>query len=163
MAEAIVTLLKSTWISQVMVNERWLWAICETLHFVGLALLIGAAGVLDLRLLGYMRRVSVAAAMQFRWFAAAGLALNFITGSLFFIGAPNQYIVNPSWWAKVFFLIIAMVNIAYFETRHGKRALTIGAGEDTPMGFKVAGAVSILAWSMVLYFGRMLPFIGNAF
>ena len=90
MAETIVTLLKSTWISQVMVNERWLWAICETLHFVGLALLIGAAGVLDLRLLGYMRRVSVAAAMQFRWFAAAGLALNFITGSLFFIGAPNQ-------------------------------------------------------------------------
>jgi hypothetical protein len=163
MGEAVIVFLKSTWISQQMVNQRWLWAICETLHFVGLALLIGTAGLLDLRLLGCMRRVSVAAVMKFRGFAAAGLGLNLMTGTLFFVGAPNQYMFNPSWWAKVFFLIVAMINVAYFETRHGAAALTLGAGEDTPVGFKIAGAISIVAWSMVLYFGRMLPFIGNAF
>jgi hypothetical protein len=39
-----------------MVTQPWLWAICETLHFIGLALLIGTAGVFDLRLLGLIRR-----------------------------------------------------------------------------------------------------------
>ena len=33
----------------------------------------------------------------------------------------------------------------------------------TPVAFKVAGIISIFSWFMVLYWGRMLPFIGNAF
>ena len=64
MCESIVLWLKSTAISHAMVDQPWLWPLCETLHFVGLALLIGAAGVFDLRLLGFMRRLPVAAAMR---------------------------------------------------------------------------------------------------
>jgi hypothetical protein len=56
-----------------------------------------------------------------------------------------------------------MINIAVFETTQGKRMLALAAGENTPASFKVAGAVSIGSWFLVLYFGRMLPFIGNAF
>jgi hypothetical protein len=41
--------------------------------------------------------------------------------------------------------------------------VTLAAGENTPVSFKVAGAVSIASWFFVLYFGRMLPFLGNAF
>jgi hypothetical protein len=39
----------------------------------------------------------------------------------------------------------------------------MGAGENTPTSFKIVGAVSLLAWLGVLYWGRMLPFIGGAF
>jgi len=38
-----------------------------------------------------------------------------------------------------------------------------GAGDDTPLAAKVIGLVSLGSWLGVLYFGRMLPFIGNAF
>jgi hypothetical protein len=37
------------------------------------------------------------------------------------------------------------------------------AEESTPASFKIAGAVSIGSWLAVLYFGRMLPFLGNTF
>ena len=33
-------------------NYPWVWPLCETLHFVGLALVIGVAGFFDLRLMG---------------------------------------------------------------------------------------------------------------
>ena len=33
--------LKGTAISHAMVTLTWLWPLCETLHFVGLALLMG--------------------------------------------------------------------------------------------------------------------------
>lgn len=33
----------------------WLWPLCESLHFVGLALLVGVAGFVDVRLLGLIR------------------------------------------------------------------------------------------------------------
>jgi hypothetical protein len=56
-----------------------------------------------------------------------------------------------------------MINIALFETTQGARMLRMTAEEETPTSFKVAGAASIASWFAVLYFGRMLPFIGNAF
>jgi hypothetical protein len=86
-----------------------------------------------------------------------------VTGTLFFIGAPDQYINNPAWYAKLAFLLVATINVAVFETRQGRRMVTLAAGENTPVSFKVAGAVSIASWFFVLYFGRMLPFLGNAF
>jgi hypothetical protein len=98
-----------------------------------------------------------------RIWAAAGLAINLVTGTLFFVGAPQQYIDNPAWWGKALFLLVAMLSVAFFETRHARTLLTMPAGADTPIGFKIAGGVSIVAWFAVLYFGRMLPFIGTAF
>jgi hypothetical protein len=86
-----------------------------------------------------------------------------VTGTLFFVGAPGQYINNPAWYAKLSFLLVAMINVAVFETRQGRRMLTLASGVNTPVSFKIAGAVSIGSWFLVLYFGRMLPFIGNAF
>jgi hypothetical protein len=162
-SDAIVVFLKSTAISHAMVDLPWLWPVCETLHFVGLALLIGAAGLFDLRLMGFLKAIPLRAAMQMRAWAAAGIVINVITGVMFFVGAPDQYIDNPAWWAKVLFLIVAMINIAIFETKQGKRMLEMTAEAETPRSFKVAGAVSLASWAAVLYFGRMLPFIGNAF
>ena len=163
MNNAYVAYLKSTSISQIMTMSPLAWPLCETLHFIGLALLIGAAGLIDLRLMGLMRGVPLSAVMQMRKWAALGVAINVVTGGLFFIGAPDQYIHNPAWKAKLLFLAVAIVNVAIFETTQGKRMLALSADTDTPRSFKVAGAVSMASWFLVLYFGRMLPFIGDAF
>ena len=163
MSKAIVAYLKSTSLSQAMSMSPVLWPVCETLHFVGLALLIGGAGLIDLRLMGFFKSVPVSGIMQVRAWAALGLLINIVTGTLFFIGAPQQYIHNSAWYFKLLFLAVAMINLIVFETTQKKRMLSIGSGENTPTSFKVAGAVSMGSWFLVLYFGRMLPFIGNAF
>jgi hypothetical protein len=163
MSAWIVTTLKATTLAHWMIQSPWLWPLCETLHFIGLALLVGAVGMLDLRLLGRMRHLSFSAVHSLIPWGILGFVINLITGAMFFIGAPDQYIDNPAWYYKLLFLGIAGLNVLYFETTQAKRALAIGAGIDTPSAFKVIGAVSILSWFMVLYWGRMLPFIGNAF
>ena len=163
MSPAFLAYLKSTAISHTMTMSPWAWPLCETLHFIGLALLIGAAGLIDLRLMGLMRGVPVSAVMQMRKWAALGVAINVVTGTLFFIGAPDQYIHNPAWKAKLLFLAVAIINVAIFETTQGKRMLALPVDTATPRSFKVAGAVSMASWFLVLYFGRMLPFIGDAF
>ena len=163
MSRDLVLWLKSTSVSHAMSMSPILWPVCEMLHFIGLALLIGAAGLIDLRLMGFLKSVPAGAVMQLRKWAALGLLINVVTGTLFFIGAPHQYINNPAWYAKLAFLAVAMINVAVFETRQGRRMLTLAANENTPVSFKVAGAVSIGSWFLVLYFGRMLPVLGNAF
>jgi len=161
--ESMIVWLKGTAIAQAMVESPWLWPACESLHFVGLALLVGAAGIFDLRLLGLLKALPLPAAMQMRTWAAVGIVINLVTGVMFFVAAPDQYVNNPAWWGKALFLIVAVANVAVFETRQGRRILEISAEEDTPTSFKIAGAVSIASWAAVLYFGRMLPIIGNAF
>src|ERR1043166_8682527 len=123
--------LESTRISMTMRDMTWLWPTCESIHFIGLALLIGGAGYFDLRLLGFMRRVPVAAAKAFMPWAITGFAMNLATGTLF------------------------------FETTLGTRVMMLGPDEDTPMSFKIVGGVSLFSWFAVLFFGRMLPYIGT--
>jgi len=157
--EAFARYLQSTSVSLFLQSQSaWLWPLSETVHFIGLALLIGATGFFDLRLLGFMKRVPLTVARQFMPMALLGFGLNLTTGIRFFVAQPYQYVVNWAWWGKVAFLLVAGFNAVFFETTQGARILAIGAGDDTPLIFKVVGALSLLAWFAVLYFGRMLPF-----
>jgi hypothetical protein len=138
----------------------WLWPMCETIHFAGLALLLGVAGMFDLRLLGFMKRVPISVVKDFMPFALIGFTLNLLTGMIFVISEPAQYFGNPTWWVKVAFLIVAGANALIFETAYGRRAAAIPAGEDTPISLKIIAGVSLIAWLGVLVAGRFLPFVG---
>jgi hypothetical protein len=161
--DSFVAWLQATRLSQAIVYHTWIWPACETLHFIGLALVIGIAGFFDLRLLGLFRRIPVAAARELMTFALAGFLLNLATGLIFLIGHPEQYAHNVAWWAKVGFLAAAGVNALAFETKVAGSAMAVSDGADTPIAAKAVGLVSLIAWFGVLYWGRMLPFIGNAF
>lgn len=141
-------------------QTAWLWPVCETLHFMGLTVLVGAVGFFDLRLLGVIKRVSIPAAADLLPWAAGGFGVNLITGMVFLVSEPSQYAASTAWWAKVFFLVVALLNVAVFEKLLKAKAHALQLGADTPTAFKIAGALSLIAWSGVLYFGRMMPYIG---
>jgi hypothetical protein len=160
---ASVLWLEATSLSKAINAYPWLWPACETLHFIGLTLLVGIAGAFDLRLMGLMRRVPIPVIKEFMPWAILGFAVNLVTGTIFFIGVPHQYVNNPAFWAKVAFLMVAGVNAMVFETTIGDRIATIDPDADTPLSFKIIGGVSLFSWLAVLFFGRMLPFLGDTF
>ncbi len=161
--EQLAAWIRETGPSQWVRAWPWTWAICETLHFVGLSLVVGVIGLLDLRLMGFLPRIPLTALRPMLPYGIAGFLVNLATGLVFFIGTPEQYVTNVAFGMKLLFLAISGLNVLYFETRHGHRLLTLADGEPMPAAFKVAGAVSLASWMMVLYWGRMLPYIGNAF
>ena len=149
----------SAWIT----GWQWLWAACETIHFIGLALLSGVVTLLDLRLLGAMRSVPVAAIMDFLPWAIVGFMLNLTTGVIFFLGAPEQYVNNIAFYAKMLCILLAGVNAIYFQIMLFKTTRLIGPGEDAPGQAKIVAVISMACWLLVMYWGRMLPFVGTAF
>jgi hypothetical protein len=152
--------LRATWLSTTFQNEvAWLWPLCESLHFIGLCLVIGAAGLFDLRLLGFMKGVPIRTAKRFIPWAVVGFLLNLTTGVVFFVSQPQQYATNLSMWLKVLFLLIAGANALVFETGFSERLDRLGPHDDTPASAKVIGAVSLASWFAVLYFGRMIPYL----
>ena len=155
--------LRSTSVSESIRVLPWLWPVCEIIHFIGLSLLVGVVGFFDLRLLGLFARVPFAAAWSLMPWGKAGFGLAAITGVTFFIGAPDQYVANVAFYAKLVFLAIAGLNAVCFEKIYGPTVAASDANHAAPTAFKVIGAVSICSWFLVIYWGRMLPFVGNAF
>src|SRR3954463_4873091 len=88
----------------------WAQPTVLTLHTMGMAVLVGASWVLDLRLLGISRNVPLSA---FRWVfraVGAGLVVNLITGMLLFAGRAT------TWGTAVPFLIKMCLVVASAAT-----------------------------------------------
>ena len=153
--------IEATWISKALFGISWLWPACESLHFIGLCMLIGGAGLLDLRLMGMFRGLAIRHVKALMPWALAGFALNAVTGTLFLVMQPHLYVSSGIFWSKVAFLVLAAANALFFETRLAVPALAMSPDADTPAGMKVVGALSLFSWFAVLYCGRMLPYLGT--
>ncbi len=144
------------------VNDRtWLWPSLEALHFIGLWLLFGVLLLVNLRLLGLLREASFAALHRLLPWAVLGLLINLITGMLFFVALPHQYTENIAFFWKIGLLFLAGVQLLYITTFD--EPWNIRAGQAAPARAQALAASGIVLWIGVMYFGRMLPFIGNAF
>lgn len=141
-----------------LMNTAWAWPIAESLHFIGLTLLVGTVGAFDLRVLGVGKRIPIAAMHRFIPLGIAGFALNFVTGLCFLLTEPDQYIYNPSFHFKLLFLAIAAANIALFYLTAYRRILSNPSVFKAPPLAMVIAAVSLCAWIGVITSGRLLTF-----
>ena len=153
--------IEATRISKALFGMSWLWPACESLHFLGLCLLIGGAGLLDLRLMGFFRGIAIRDVKAFMPWAIAGFLINLVTGLLFVTMQPHLYLSSGVWWSKMAFLGLAGVNAGLFETRLSTGALALAPDAETPRALKIVGALSLFSWFAVLYCGRMLPYLGT--
>ena len=142
-------------------DTTWVWPACEALHFIGLGLSFGVVLLLNLRLLGMMKSVAFADLHRMLPWGILGFAVNFVTGMLFFIGVPAQYTANVSFHWKIVFLMLLGINLLYFTSLD--EAWTVGPDEDAPSTAKVIAGSTIVLWIGVVYFGRMLPYLGNSY
>ncbi len=156
-------------ISDVMVNSPWVWPASESVHFLGLSLTFGVLLAVNLRILGVMKQVPFEAVHRLLPWGMLGFGANLITGMLFFIGQPNQYVGSAPFYWKVVFLMIAGANFLYLTVFRkawpaGDNAGTALEGTwDASLADKAMAVLSLFSWAAVLYGGRMLPFIGHAF
>jgi len=142
-------------------DEKWVWPTCETLHFVGLSLLMGVVLLIDLRMLGVIKNVSFAALHRLLPWAILGFAVNLLTGMLFFAGRSSQYTTNYVFQWKIAFVVLAGVNALYFTMFD--ETWTLQAGDDAPVMAKVMASSAIFLWIAILFCGSMLPFLGQSF
>src|SRR5262249_44926967 len=115
---------------------------------------------------GAMRQVPFADVHRLLPWGMLGFGANLITGMLFFIGQPNQYVDSAPFYWKVVFLMIAGANFLYltvFKKAWAPDRDEGHGGWGSSMADKAMAVSSIVAWLAVLYAGRMLPFIGHAF
>lgn len=135
----------------------WMFGALETLHFVGLCLLMGAMLIVDLRLLGLFRQAPLGKALAFTHLAAVGLAINAVTGLGFFVSEPDKYWTNPAFRLKVVLVCIALLNVLWFEFSTRRKVAGMAPDAHTTATMKLTGALSLALWFLILIVGRMMP------
>ncbi len=78
------------WIDALM-NSSWGWPAVESLHFMGLSLLVGTVGVFDMRMLGLGRGISISSMHGLVPWGVGGSAVNCWKGGVFLGSAPRQF------------------------------------------------------------------------
>ncbi len=88
-----------------MMKTAWGWPAAESVHFIGLCLLVGAIFLFDLRLIGVAKRIPIGALHRLIPWGLAGFAMTAGSGILFVLTEPDQYVYNPAFHFKMLFMV----------------------------------------------------------
>ncbi len=130
----------------------------QIVHFFGLSLIFGAVVAVVLRVLGFFKSVPFAAMHQVLVLGFVGVLMNVVSGMLMMFADSYRYVVSDVTFApKIAFIAIGVTAVLYFSL--SSRLWNVKPGEDAPAAAKWVAAVVLLAWTGVIVFGRMLPYL----
>jgi hypothetical protein len=152
--------LETTAIAEAMRKWLWLYPIVEIVHIVGFVVLVGAAVMFDLRLLGRSPslRASVMARHHLPW-ARAALVLVVPSGFLMFMAHATEFAANPAFRLKLIFLAAAGLNALLFHRGIFRSVAAWDANTPLPGRARVAAVLSLTLWLGVISAGRLLAYL----
>ena len=141
-------------------ESTWMFPTLETLHVIFFVTVLGTIAIVDLRLIGVAsrgHRVSLLAKdlLPWTWGAFAFAAL---TGGLLFVSKATSYVANPYFLWKMVMLALAGINMMYFHFFTYRTVEHWDLDPSVPLGAKIAGALSLIFWLAVVFFGRAIGF-----
>ena len=133
------------------------WLSIPALLAVGLAVLIGTVGILNLRVLGFAKQIPFQSVHQFVPWAIAGFGINLVTGVLAFTGMDQYYTYDWAFWLKMLAIMLLGLNVAVFYlTGAFESVKSLGPGENAPPFAKFIAATSMVLWFAVITLGRYI-------
>jgi uncharacterized membrane protein len=143
--------------SDAMTFSKWWWTFMMAAHFLGLILIVGTVGLLDIRIMGFLKQLPVAPVHRLLPWGLAGLAVNIVTGLLAFAGRPENYIFSSAFWIKMLALLLLGLNaVAFYMTDVFGEVKNLKAGEDATISAKLIAASSLILWFAVITMGRYI-------
>jgi hypothetical protein len=137
----------------------WLYPIVEILHICGFVVLVGAAGLFDLRLLGLSPQLPVTdmARHHLRW-ARFSLAIVVPSGLMMFTAHATEMATNPAFRLKLVLIATAGLNAALFHRGPFASVTTWNRDTATPVAAKLMAMSSLGLWAGVIACGRLLAY-----
>ncbi len=132
--------------------------VIQSLHLIGITLLLGSMVALNLRLLGIgLTEINLPSLFRqaFRW-GTAGLLIAVVSGFLVFLPDPARYAANHSFQFKMIMLPLA----ALLQYTLFRRVIVKHVGADVNRRFVLMPVLSLTLWFSVGWAGRAIAFLG---
>ena len=143
----------STWIRES--ESAFAYYLVLVIHNIGLALLVGACGVLGARLLGFVPELPLAPLRRYFRFVWAGFWLNVVSGVFLLIAYPTKALTNPVFYVKLVLIAVGAVVLRRIERQLPREAV---ARDATPTVERSLALWMLGLWLGVLTAGRALAY-----
>lgn len=152
--------LESLPLAVAMRQEIWLYPAVEIIHIGGFVVLVGSVAMLDVRLLGISRELSVRqlARHLLPWTWGALLVI-VPTGLLMFTAHAGDMIANPAFQVKLLLILCAGINAAMFHVGAFRSVMHWDTGRPAPRAAKLHAVASLVLWLGVITCGRLLAYV----
>jgi hypothetical protein len=137
----------------------WAFPMVLTLHTAGMAVLVGASWMLDLRLLGFNRRIPLSA---YRWVfptVGIGLLVNVVTGIMLFMKKATTWGTAIPFFVKMSLVIASVATLALLRSQVLRNDADNEVSSVNPRNLRLLAMASILAWTGAVTAGRLLAYL----
>src|SRR5215510_491362 len=143
--EALQNSALSTWVLGS--DSIWAYPTVLTLHTVGLAILVGASAVIDLRLLGFGSDIPLQQMRNLFRFVWAGFVINLLSGVVLFVAEAVDRAKQPIFLIKLCLVITAFIVVSSFRSafNYGVPAKTL-----IPQRTRMLAASSLFLWAAAI-------------
>jgi hypothetical protein len=132
-------------------GHPWAYPALESVHLVGVALVVGNLVAFELRVWGRAAELPVRALARLSLtLATAGFGVAALSGTLMFASQPGELLANRAFVVKMGLLLLAGTNAALFHARDGLGRLDGWARAQT--------VLSLGLWSAVIICGRWIAY-----
>ena len=152
--------LEQSSLGGVMRHSLWTYPIVEVAHILGLAILVGAVALFDLRLLGFSPTVSIRSLERhlLPW-AWAALLLIVPSGVAMLSAHATEFAANPAFRIKLVLIAFAGINAIAFHTGVYRSVSSWDQHQPTPAAAKASAALSLALWLGVIACGRLIAYL----
>jgi len=152
--------LSTTFLS-VFIQTHNSWAIptIQSIHIVGIAIVLGSVFMIDLRVLGWaaMDQTLRQTTNRFGPWLTGSLWLMLVTGILMVIGEPVRELVTFSFWLKMF-LVLAGTIIAIVFQRSLRKHEPQWEELVKRGAVKWLAVLTFLIWACIIILGRLIAY-----
>ena len=150
--------LQTTALGRTVAESLWGYPLFETLHTLGMAMLVGALGLINLRVLGYKLELPILGTRDLLPLAWLGFTINLISGIALFASDAVYFWSSYTFRIKILLIMLGGINAfvlgrAAFRETHADRAGFIAGA-----GIKWVAASALVFWLGAIIAGRLIAY-----
>ena len=133
------------------------YPIANTLHLLGLVMLVGGIGVVDLRIAGLWRALPITPLSRaLTPVAIVGLVVMIASGVILFAADGRALAASDIFYRKLVLIALALVNAVAFRLIWGDRIG--GWSGEAPLAARLMAVASLLLWLAAGTMGRWIAY-----
>jgi hypothetical protein len=136
-------------------DSIWTYPTVLTLHTVGMAILVGASFVVNLRILQVAGAIPLQRLQPLYRFIWLGFAINLLSGLVLFITEAADRVVDPVFYIKLSSIAVAL----WFGVVVKRNVIDRPGPQRAPGRSRSLAAASLALWTVAIVSGRLMAYL----
>jgi hypothetical protein len=150
--------LQTTALGKMVAETLWGYPLFETLHTLGMAMLVGALGLINLRVLGYKVELPILGTRELLPLAWLGFTINLISGVALFTSDAVYFWSSYTFRIKLLLIALGGINAFVLGRAAFRDAHTGSGGFVATTGIRWIAGSALVFWLGAIIAGRLIAY-----